>query len=210
MGGIATGSARGNGPRGAGRAWPLLLALSCAPAAAQVPPPVAPALPWQVEEAEPAPPALHALLMRRAAQMLALGDVSGARLLYARVAAAGVGAAATALGRTYDPDVLARLGAVGIVPDRAAASALYRAGAAMGDASAEALLAGPGGGGPAARTADAGATGWRVPSAEGWGSADRAPGARAITGATVEDRTAGNGETGAGTTGAGTAGDRAP
>ena len=94
----------------------------------------------ETEEVAPAPPALHALLMRRAAQMLSLGDVSGARLLYARVAAAGVGAAATALGQTYDPNVLARMGASSIVPDRAAAAALYRAAAAMGDPEADERL----------------------------------------------------------------------
>jgi len=74
-----------------------------------------------------------ALLMSRASEMLALGDLSAARLLYQRAATLGSAQAATALGRTYDPAYLATMKATGIQPDRAAAAAWYRKGVALGD-----------------------------------------------------------------------------
>jgi len=79
-----------------------------------------------------APPQV-ALLLSRASEMLALGDLSAARLLYQRAATLGSAQAATALGRTYDPAYLATMKATGIQPDRAAAAAWYRKGVALGD-----------------------------------------------------------------------------
>ena len=72
--------------------------------------------------------------------MLAAGDVTAARLLLGRAAAAGSGAAARAMGRTYDPDVLAALGAIGIEPDGAMAAAWYRRATVLSDDNAEARL----------------------------------------------------------------------
>jgi TPR repeat protein len=68
--------------------------------------------------------------------MLALGDISAARLLYERAAALGSAGAATALGNTYDASFLASIQAKGIVADEAAAIAWYRKAAALGDAAA--------------------------------------------------------------------------
>ncbi len=79
------------------------------------------------------PPAMLEALLRRGHAMLAVGDISAARLLYAHAAMAGSGAAATAMGGTYDPAVLAGVGARGVQPDRAAAAAWYRRAAALGD-----------------------------------------------------------------------------
>lgn len=74
--------------------------------------------------------------------MLSVGDISAARRLFERAAHDGSGLAATALGRTYDPHVLAALGVHGIRPDAAAAAEWYRRGAASGDAEAASLLQG--------------------------------------------------------------------
>lgn len=79
--------------------------------------------------------------------MLAVGDISAARLLYERAAEEGSGAAALALGRTHDPAELARLGARGLRADPAAAALWYRRALSLGEPAAGPLLrALPGGG----------------------------------------------------------------
>ena len=50
------------------------------------------------------------LLLRRGDAMLALGDLTSARLLYARAASAGDARGATGVAKTYDPSVLSRMG----------------------------------------------------------------------------------------------------
>jgi len=65
--------------------------------------------------------------------MLAVGDVSAARRLYERAADAGSGEAAAAAGKTYDPNILALIGAVGIRPDPEQAASWYRRAVALGD-----------------------------------------------------------------------------
>lgn len=79
-------------------------------------------------------------LMQRGQEMLSVGDISAARLLFERAANGGSAAAATALGRTYDPRFLASLGARGIRPDPAVAAEWYRRGSALGDPEATRLL----------------------------------------------------------------------
>jgi TPR repeat protein len=81
-----------------------------------------------------------AALIQRGHAMLSVGDISAARLLFERAAHDGSGAAATALGRTYDPQVLASLGVHGIRPDAATAADWYRSAIALGDAEAASLL----------------------------------------------------------------------
>jgi len=71
--------------------------------------------------------------------MLALGDVSAARLLYER-AASGSGHAATAAGKTYDPAFLSQLGVRGIRADPGIAAEWYRKAVALGDVEADQLL----------------------------------------------------------------------
>ena len=56
--------------------------------------------------------------------MLALGDISAARLLYARAAARGSAKAATTLGKTYDPAFLASIQVSGLAPNRGVVIAL--------------------------------------------------------------------------------------
>jgi len=68
------------------------------------------------------------------------GDVAAARTFYQRAAQAGNGAAAAAIGRTFDPNVLARMGPVDIEPNPPLAAFWYRKALALGDRSAEPLL----------------------------------------------------------------------
>lgn len=73
-------------------------------------------------------------VIRRADEMLALRDISAARRLYAYAAEAGSGKAAAALGQTYDPAFLERIGAQGIRPDPAQAVQWYRQALSLGEA----------------------------------------------------------------------------
>ena len=72
------------------------------------------------------------LLVARGNEMLARGDMSAARLLFARAAEAGSAAAALAMARSFDPAVLATLGVPGIRPDPAASEHWYRRAAELG------------------------------------------------------------------------------
>ncbi|MFC7611089.1 hypothetical protein [Teichococcus aestuarii] len=73
-------------------------------------------------------------MIRRADEMLALRDISAAGRLYAYAAEAGSGKAAAALGQTYDPAFLDRIGAQGIRPDPALAVRWYRQAMSLGEA----------------------------------------------------------------------------
>ncbi len=89
------------------------------------------------EAAAPAgDPALARVLMRRGDALLEIGDISAARLAYARAATVGSAVAATAVGRTYDPGFIALIGGRGIAGDVARAAQWYRRGVEMGDAAA--------------------------------------------------------------------------
>lgn len=83
---------------------------------------------------------MMALLLRRGDAMFALGDVTAARLLYQRAAEAGDARGASGTAKTYDPRVLAQIGALGIRPDPAAAAVWYRKALELGDSSAAASL----------------------------------------------------------------------
>jgi hypothetical protein len=72
--------------------------------------------------------------------MLAMQDISAARLYYENAADAGDARAAMALAETYDATFLTRLGAVGTKPNPAMAADWYRKAAALGNRSAEARL----------------------------------------------------------------------
>jgi hypothetical protein len=86
-------------------------------------------------------PAVLTALLRRGEQLLAIGDVSGARRFFERAASGGSGPAALAMGQTFDPAGLAAIGARGIPPDRAQALTWYRRAAALGEAAAEPRIA---------------------------------------------------------------------
>ncbi|HEY0185764.1 MAG TPA: AAA family ATPase [Rhodopila sp.] len=82
------------------------------------------------------PPALVTALMKHGDQSLTLGDIAAARLLYQRAAEAGSAAAATALGRTYDPNYATP----GQTPDPARAAEWYNKAMRLGDSHAADLL----------------------------------------------------------------------
>ena len=79
-------------------------------------------------------------LTTRAAELLRLGDISGARLLLGRAAASGDARAIFALAETYDPNRLAALGVRGIRGDPERAKALYAEALAEGVAEARLRL----------------------------------------------------------------------
>lgn len=83
----------------------------------------------------------RALLLRRGEAMLRAGDITAARLLLARAAAAGSGAAARRLGTTYDPATLPLLPASGLQPDPEMAATWYRRAIALDDREAAERLA---------------------------------------------------------------------
>jgi len=83
---------------------------------------------------------LSGMMIQRAAALLQRGDISAARLLYARAAAAGSGHAATAMGKTYDATFLAGIGITGVGSNPALAIVWYRRGLELGDAEAHARL----------------------------------------------------------------------
>jgi hypothetical protein len=84
---------------------------------------------------------MSAALTKRARSLLALGDVSAARLFLERAANAQDGTAAFLLAQTYDPTVLGVIDARSIVPDPAMARDWYRKAASLGSVSAQQQLA---------------------------------------------------------------------
>lgn len=84
--------------------------------------------------------ALSKAMVQRADALLHQGDVSAARLLYARAAAGGSGQAATAMGKTFDPAFLAEIGTVGLSADPALAGIWYRLALGLGDEEGRARL----------------------------------------------------------------------
>ena len=89
-----------------------------------------------VKPAEVMSPDLVAALMKRGDQLFGLGDISAARLLYQRAAEAGNAPAATALGKTYDPNFTPPGGN----PDQARAAQWYQRALTLGDPQAADLL----------------------------------------------------------------------
>lgn len=80
-------------------------------------------------------------MIERGKGLLMSGDIVSARLLLRRAADAGNAEAALALGATFDPLVIRRLGAVGMRPDIVQAKQWYQRAAELGSASAESELA---------------------------------------------------------------------
>jgi len=86
------------------------------PAAAPAEPEPAPAVPVVQPARELAPEDIR-LLLQKGEQFVAAGDLITARQVYRRAAEAGNATAALAMGATFDPTVLARLGTVGMIAD---------------------------------------------------------------------------------------------
>jgi hypothetical protein len=75
------------------------------------------------------PPSLDreeiAALYKRGEQLIQQGDIAAARLMFTRAASVGDARSALALGASYDPDVLRKLGVVGVAADAALAREWY-------------------------------------------------------------------------------------
>jgi hypothetical protein len=84
-------------------------------------------------------------LLKQGEVMLSIGDISAARLLFARAAESENGKAALALGDTYNPVFLAEHGVVGPLADPELARAWYRKALAFGEPRASEHLAELGG-----------------------------------------------------------------
>jgi len=76
------------------------------------------------------------LLLQQGEQLVGAGDLVSARQVYRRAAEAGNPAAALALGATYDPAVLARVGLPGTGADIAKARSWYEKAKEFGSAEA--------------------------------------------------------------------------
>ena len=86
------------------------------------------------------PTSMQRTLMDRGNVMLDRGDVSAARMLFARAAESGLGIAELRLANTYDPVFLRENNFLGIKPDPVAAEKWYRKAAAMGETEAQQRL----------------------------------------------------------------------
>ena len=82
-----------------------------------------------------------AMLLKRGKDAFSTGDLAAARLLLRRAAEAGSAEAALALGATFDPLVIRRLGAIGAAPDPAQARKWYQKAVALGSPAASQPLA---------------------------------------------------------------------
>jgi TPR repeat protein len=82
-----------------------------------------------------------AVLIERGKDFLKNGDFASARLLLRRAADGGSADAAMALATTFDPVVLARLGAVGTTADIAKAREWYQRAVDLGSTAASQQLA---------------------------------------------------------------------
>jgi len=76
-------------------------------------------------------------LLARVNRLLDKGDIVGARAIYQRAAEFGSGAAALALGATYDPNRLWSLGALGLVGNRERARQWYLRASELGQSEAK-------------------------------------------------------------------------
>lgn len=76
------------------------------------------------------------MLIRRGESFIAEGDIAAARLVLQRAAEARDARAALALGATYDPNALKKLGVIGVKPDIAQARAWYEKAAEFGSSEA--------------------------------------------------------------------------
>ncbi len=80
------------------------------------------------------------LLLKQGEQFVAAGDLVTARVVFRRAAEAGDAGGALALGATYDPVVLAKMGVRGIAPDIEQARSWYEKARDFGSAEAPHLL----------------------------------------------------------------------
>jgi hypothetical protein len=112
--------------------------VAAAPAVSRPPAPVPAVSPPPAPTVSPAPPLRTmdreeaAALYSRGEQLIAVGDIVGARLLFSRAAEGGDARSAFAMGASYDPNALKALGVVGVIADRALAREWYGKASSLG------------------------------------------------------------------------------
>ena len=79
--------------------------------------------------------------MERGRDLLKSGDVASARLVFNRLANAGIADAALALAATYDPRYLAQHNPIGVAGDETKARDWYQRATELGSAEAGRILA---------------------------------------------------------------------
>jgi hypothetical protein len=98
-------------------------------------PPAVPASSAPVEQSPPAPTLDReeiAALYKRGEQLIQQGDIAAARLMFTRAAKVGDARSALALGASYDPDVLRKLGVLGVAADAVVAREWYAKASSFG------------------------------------------------------------------------------
>jgi hypothetical protein len=99
-------------------------------------PPVARPAPVAAPSFSPPPRTLDrdeiATLYKRGEQLIQQGDIAAARLMFTRAAEVGDARSALALGASYDPDVLKKLGVLGVAADAALAREWYSKASSFG------------------------------------------------------------------------------
>jgi len=83
----------------------------------------------------------NAALMEKAWDLVNSGDVAAARLLFQRMADAGIADAALALAATYDPRQLAQYKLIGVMGDETKAHDWYQRANELGSIEASRILA---------------------------------------------------------------------
>lgn len=124
--------------------WPQATPMPApaAPAAAAAPPAAAPPAAARAPVTRQLDPEEIDTLIKRGEAFFNQGDISGARLMLQRAAEAGNARAALALGGTFDPDVLRKMGVLGFHADAAQARKWYERAVALGSGEASRRLAG--------------------------------------------------------------------
>ncbi len=79
-------------------------------------------------------------LMKRGQDFLGTGDIAAARILFKRLAAAGIADGAFAMARTYDPRYLTEHKVIGVVGDELKARVFYQQAAQLGSVEAAHML----------------------------------------------------------------------
>jgi TPR repeat protein len=126
---------------------PVAVAPPAAPQAAVAPAAVIPQAPMPQAPQPVLPQVKHidaqelAVLMKRAKDLLAMGDIPSARLLLERAAEGQDANAALMLARTYDPAVLGTSDVRNITPEPEKARTWYQRAAKLGSAEAQRVLA---------------------------------------------------------------------
>jgi TPR repeat protein len=83
----------------------------------------------------------NAALMEKGQVLMRSGDIASARLLFQRLANAGIADAALALAATYDPQYLAQHNLIGVAGDETKARSWYQRASELGSVEAGRILA---------------------------------------------------------------------